>query len=263
MQDVNAMFSDAAAYERLMGRWSQKVGHKFLDWLAAKPNQSWLDVGCGNGAFTEVIQSRCDCSSLTGIDASDPQIAFARQRQGLAHADFHIGDAQNLPFADASFDVSVMALVIAFLAEPARAVAEMARVTRPDGLCATYMWDLLGGGAPLAPINRELVAMGIPAGMPPTAHISSRSALLHLWQDAGFAAIEQQTFSITVSFDDFEDFWTSNSLPAGPLSATLRKLSDKDRATLQAGLRDNLPTDATGRIAYAAFANAIKGRRAA
>lgn len=263
MQDVNAMFSDGAAYERLMGRWSQKVGHSFLDWLDATPGQSWLDVGCGNGAFTEVIQARSACATLTGIDAAEGQIAFARQRYGTAHADFHIGDAQNLPFADNAFDVSVMALVIAFIPDPAKAVAEMARVTRPDGLCATYMWDLPGGGVPLAPINRELANLGISAGMPINAHISTSSALQKLWHDAGFEAVESQSFPITVTFDDFEDFWTSNSLPAGPHAATLRALSDTDRDKLKTALRANLPTDTSGHIAYPAFANAVKGRRAA
>ncbi|MGL4281145.1 MAG: class I SAM-dependent methyltransferase, partial [Albidovulum sp.] len=102
MQGPETMFQDGAAYERLMGRWSQRIGLRFLD---------WLDAGCGNGAFTEVIATRSAPARLTGIDPSAGQIAFARRRPGARGASFEVGDAQALPFADATFDMAVMALV--------------------------------------------------------------------------------------------------------------------------------------------------------
>ena len=261
MQDNNAMFADGAAYERLMGRWSQKIGQHFLDWLAATPGKDWLDVGCGNGAFTEIIQAHSAPARLAGLDASESQIAYARQREGCNAAAFQVGDAQNLAFPDASFDVSVMALVIAFLPEPARAVAELARVTRPGGTCACYMWDL-PSGVPTFPLYRELAALGHVAPMPPSAKISSCAALQQLWQDAGLEAVEVQTFTTPVVFHDFEDFWASNSGSVGPQAAMLNALSDADRSNLRAALRQKLPTDTAGRIAYSATANAVKGRRA-
>ena len=52
------LFNDGAAYERYMGKWSQLVGDAFLDWLAPKFGLRWLDVGCGNGAFTELVVGR-------------------------------------------------------------------------------------------------------------------------------------------------------------------------------------------------------------
>ena len=67
-------------------------------------------------------------------------------------ADFRIGDAQNLPFADSSFDIVAMALVISFLPDSDRPAAEMARVVRPGGSVAAYMWDIAGGGVPVRPI---------------------------------------------------------------------------------------------------------------
>src|SRR4029079_10295158 len=87
----------------------------------------WSDVGCGNGAFTELIVARSAPAEVQGIDPSDGQLAYARTRSGTAMAKFRKGDAMALPFADRSFDVAVMALVIFFVPEPARGVAEMVR----------------------------------------------------------------------------------------------------------------------------------------
>ncbi len=127
MSEADRLFTDGAAYERLMGRWSRLVGEAFLDWLDIPPGLRWLDVGCGNGAFTEAIISRRAPASVMAVDPSDEQLAYAHQRPGAKAAAFQKGDAQNLPFGDDSFDVATMALVIAFLSDPLKAASEMAR----------------------------------------------------------------------------------------------------------------------------------------
>lgn len=142
------MFSDGKAYERMMGQWSRVVGTGFLDWLAPAEGLRWLDSGCGNGAFTEEILARCAPAAVDAVDPSEGQIAFAKTRPAAAHARFAIGDAQALAFADDSFDVAIMALVIAFLPHPERAAAEMRRVTRPAG------WSPPTCGTSKAPARR-------------------------------------------------------------------------------------------------------------
>src|SRR4051794_10616423 len=118
-------FDDGAAYERYMGAWSRLTGETFLHWLAPPPGWRWLDVGCGNGAFTELLVERCAPTSVDGIDPSEPQLAYARTRPASRVANFHLGDAMALPFADDTFDAAVMPLVIFFVPEPAKGVAEM------------------------------------------------------------------------------------------------------------------------------------------
>src|SRR5690242_12924995 len=110
-------FDDGAAYERYMGKWSQRAGEAFLDWLAPAPGLRWLDVGCGNGAFTELIGERCAPAAVHGVDPSPGQLAFARTRPVSRIAQFHQGDAMALPFADDTFDAAVMPLVIFFVRE--------------------------------------------------------------------------------------------------------------------------------------------------
>ena len=131
-------FDDGAAYERYMGVWSQRAGEGFLRWLAPGAGLRWLDVGCGNGAFTELLAAQCAPAAIEGIDPAEAQIAYARSRPVGRLARFSRGDAMALPFGAASFDVAVMPLVIFFVPEPARGVAEMARVVRPGGLVAAY-----------------------------------------------------------------------------------------------------------------------------
>ena len=90
-----------------------------------------------------------------------------------------------LPFPDDSFDAAVMALVIFFVPDPAKGVAEMARVVRPGGTIAAYAWDILGGGFPLEPMQAEMRAMGVEVALPPSPGASRMEALRELWRAAG------------------------------------------------------------------------------
>jgi ubiquinone/menaquinone biosynthesis C-methylase UbiE len=263
MSDSERLFEDGAAYERLMGRWSQRVGEPFLDWLALPPGLQWLDVGCGNGAFTEVVIRRSKPAAIAGIDPSTEQIAYARTRPGTKMASFQVADAQSLPFTSHSFDVAAMALVISFIPDPLKAVAEMARVVRPGGTFATYMWDFAGGGAPVNPIYLASKSMGLTAPLPPGAAMSSREALQDAWASVGADAIETSVISIRIEHESFEAFWDANSLPIGPLGVMIQKLSDGQRLRLREHLREHLPVTADGRVVYNSFANAVKGRAGA
>ena len=127
-------FDDGAAYERYMGVWSRLAGDAFLDWLDSAPGLRWLDVGCGNGAFTEKLVARCAPGEVHGVDPSEAMIGFARSRPALRGGQFRTGDAMALPYPDHAFDAAVRPLVIFFVPEPAKGGAEMARVVAPGGL---------------------------------------------------------------------------------------------------------------------------------
>src|SRR3982750_995877 len=101
-------FDDGAAYERYMGQWSQLAGERFLDWVAAPSGLRWIDVGCGNGAFTELLAERSAPAEIQGVDPSGAQLAFARARHSAGIAQFRQGAAMALPFADNSFDAAAM-----------------------------------------------------------------------------------------------------------------------------------------------------------
>ena len=177
MSSDQIRFNDGAAYERYMGKWSQLAGGCFLDWLAPKSGLRWLDVGCGNGAFTEMLIERCAPISVHGIDPSEEQLAYARTRPALRVAQFLQGDAMALPFPDDTFDAAVMPLVIFFVPDPDRGVAEMARIVCAGGSVTAYAWDMLGGGFPYEALHVEMRGMGIAVPTPPSPGASRRDAM--------------------------------------------------------------------------------------
>jgi SAM-dependent methyltransferase len=260
MSEPDKLFTDGKVYERLMGRWSRLVAEAFLDWLNAPKNLRWLDVGCGNGAFTEELITRCAPAAVTAIDPSDDQLAYARTRPGVKATDFRVGDAQNLHFADNSFDVAAMALVISFLPNPGRAVAEMERVVRPDGWVAAYMWDSLGGGTLVHPIYLAMESMGMTSVRSPNPAASGRDAMQGLWKNAGLESVETRVIRISTVYSDFDDFWDSNTVPIGPQGKIIAGMSASAREELRTRLRDHLPVSSDGRVLYESFANSVKGR---
>ena len=254
-------FTDGEAYERLMGRWSRLAGAIFLDWLAPPSGLRWLDVGCGNGAFTELLVERCAPSEVQGIDSSEEQLAFARDRASTAIVEFQQGDAQALPFEDGVFDIAAMALAINLIPDPAKAVEEMARVVRPGGWVATYMWDILGGGFTMEPIRQALDEMGVPTPLP-AAEVVRMDGMRDLWEKAGFDDVASRRIDVSVTYDDFDDFWDANTGTGATNTITkaIGTLSPAEVEKLKERLRVKLPTDPQGHISYGAFANAVKGR---
>ncbi len=259
MAEQRIRFDDGAAYERAMGRWSQLAGAIFLDWLALPTGLRWLDVGCGNGAFTELLVERCAPATVQGIDPSEAQLAFARARPAARVAQVRQGDAMALPFPDDMFDVAVMALVIFFVPEPAQGVAEMVRVVCPGGTVAAYAWDLLGGGLPWDAMQVEMRALGVTPLLPPSVGASQRDTMQDVWMGAGLEAVETREITVQRTFADFDDLWTTSQLAAS-LGPTIAAMAAADVERLKARLRARLPADATGRITSSARANAVKGR---
>jgi SAM-dependent methyltransferase len=260
MAEQQIRFDDGAAYEQMMGIWSRSAGEIFLDWLAPRLGLRWIDIGCGNGAFTELLVERCSPAEVQGIDPSEQQLAFARSRPASRLAKFQQGDAMALPFADSSFDAAVMALVLVFVPDPAKGVSEMVRVVVPGGAVVTYMWDMLGGGFPLDPIYSEMQAMGIVPTRPPQLNASRMEVLRDLWIGAGLDDVQTREIAVHRTFANFDDFWTTN-LKSPVIRPTVAAMNSVDVETLISRLRPRIPADTDGRITCSARAHAVRGRR--
>jgi len=251
-------FDDGAAYEEFMGKKSRTAGDAFLRWLTPAAGSRWVDVGCGNGAFTEMLVERCTPLTVSGVDPSAEQIAYARQRLGSDSVRFEVGDAMALPYGAAAFDAAVMALVIFFVPDPAKSVAEMARVVRPGGSVSAYAWDILGGGFPYQVLQDEMAKLATTPLWPPSVEASRLETMRALWAEAGLTQVETTAITVERTFADFDSFWAIAQ--TGPrLAASIAAMPVGDRQLLSDRLRARLRADADGRITYSARANAIKG----
>lgn len=260
MTGKTVRFDDGASYEEIMGRWSRLAGSKFLDWLDPPPGLKWIDIGCGNGAFTELLIERCAPVEVEGIDPSEGQLAFARTRPGARPARFQIGDAMALPFDATTFDAAVMALVIVFVPKPDQGIEEMVRVVRPGGLIATYVWDMVDGGFPIDPILDEMRAMNISYPRPPQVDASRMDALVALWKNAGLQAVETLEIAVNRTFPDFDTFWAIN-LKGGTVGSIVAAMAPQDALALKERVRTRFAASSDGSVTFGARAHAIKGRR--
>jgi ubiquinone/menaquinone biosynthesis C-methylase UbiE len=111
--------------------------------LKLRPGLRVLDVGCGTGDYLRIMAPLVAPGPAVGVDLSASLIDRAQRRvtPGQAHMSFQVGDACELPFADAAFDRVVANQILLHLADPWRAVAEMRRVLGPGGLLSIGEWD--------------------------------------------------------------------------------------------------------------------------
>jgi ubiquinone/menaquinone biosynthesis C-methylase UbiE len=260
MAEQSFSFDDSAAYERAMGRWSRAVAPAFLDWVAPPSGARWLDVGCGTGVFTELVVDACAPSTISAVDPSSAQIEHARRQPVAGRADFQVGDAQALPFADGVFDVVVAALAINFIADRPRALSEMRRVARAGGIVAGYVWDFADERSPSGPLRDGMRRFGIDVPeLPGTSH-SSLGALESLFREAGFESVASRSIEVTQRYSGFDDFWQAQTPGYSPTTRIIAAMTTGECARLKKKVREGLPSDPDGGIAYSARAHAVRAR---
>ena len=253
-------FTDAVAYERFMGRWSRAVGRVFLEWVAPPSHARWLEVGCGTGVFTEVLLETCSPAEVYAVDPAPAQIEHAARQPVAQRARFQIADARALPFPDASFDVVVSALVINFIPDRPRALAEMRRVGRAGGIVAGYVWDYPAQQSPSWPLRAGLRRFG--ANLPdlPGSSDSSLTALRSLFDHSGLQGVDTRTIEATLAYPDFDDFWQAQTPSYSPTTGIIASMTRNDRERLMQIVKEALPIRPDGAIEYSAQAHAIKAR---
>jgi ubiquinone/menaquinone biosynthesis C-methylase UbiE len=253
MPDNENLFSNNVAYDCAIGRWSRVVGGKFLDWLEMPAGLHWLDIGCGTGAFAELILEHNAPAAVSGIDPSEGQIAYARQRPLAGRIDYRRGDAMSMPYGDDAFDLAVMALVVQYIPDPAKAMSEIVRVIRPGGTVAAYTWTC----SPGRPMMEAFRSIGVEERRPPSDHLRSLEKLTDLFASAGLVHTADSTIEITVDYDTFNQFWASQATMA--LTRSPRQFSEAEIEKLKSILQERLETTPHGPVSYTAQANAVRG----
>jgi SAM-dependent methyltransferase len=249
-------------YEAYMGRWSRQIAPRFLDWLALPGGLDWLDAGCGTGALSAAVLARCNPRSLLAIDPSKDFVATARATLSDARAEFQVADAQALPLGDTSRDAIVSGLVLNFIPDQSKALAEMKRVARAGGTVGCYVWDYPGGGLEFVHLFWEAATALDPAAKDLREDKRfpqcTPDGLIALATSAGLAHVECIPIEVETVFRDFDDYWHPFTLGAGPAPGYCTSLAPHARQHLQDRLRDSLPRGADGSIQLKARAWAIR-----
>jgi SAM-dependent methyltransferase len=250
------------AYEAYVGRWSRRVAAEFVPALDVAPGARWLDVGCGTGALASTALDAAEPAAVAGVDASTGFLRTAAAREGRAA--FAAGDARALPLADAAVDVVVSGLVLNFVPDPARAVAELARVAAPGGVVAAYVWDYAEGmqfmryfwdaAAELDPAAAEL-----DEGRRFT--LCAPEPLAALWTSSGLGAVDVRPVEIPTVFADFDDLWRPFLGGQGSAPTYVSTLPGDRRDALRDLLRTRVPAEPDGTVRLRARVWAVRGRR--
>jgi len=242
--------------------WSRLVARQFLQWLSVPTGGKWLDVGCGTGVLSKTILESAEPAKIKGIDRSEGFVNFAKEHVRDERVEFEVGDAESLTFDSASFDTAVSGLVLNFVPHPERALAEMARVTRPNGVVAVYVWDYAEGMQLIrhffdAAIELDPKADELDEGS--RFPICQPAALRQLFESTGLRNVEVRPIEVPTIFRDFDDYWRPFLGGQGPAPSYAMSLSEERRAALRERIRASLPFNSDGSISLIARAWAARG----
>ena len=254
------MFSNAAAYEAMMGRWSKRLAPMFLDFARVSDGDRILDVGCGTGSLVQIIADRIGQASIVGIDPAQASIDYARTRFSDACITFDRGDAQKLPYANLSFAHSLSLLVFQFLSQPEMVAKEMRRVTRSGGTVAACTWDRTG--MEMSEVFWEECGR-LDSGAEERAQRPNKcnvqGQLTDVWRAAAFKSIEEVALEIRTDFKCFDDFWLPYTKGVGPQGVYVASLSAEKRELLRDALWKRLLGEQDRPFTLRAKALAVRG----
>jgi SAM-dependent methyltransferase len=223
-------FGNADAYARFMGRFSEPLAPAFADLVEVPPDGRVLDVGCGPGVLTSVLVERYGAARVDGIDPTPGFVEAARAR--LPGADIRQGTAEDLPWADGSYDAVLAQLVVHFMKDPVRGIAEMVRVAKPGAVVAATVWDHPGQRGPLTPFWSAVEALD-PGGVAEASAGSHEGELVRLLTEAGLTDVEGGELSVSVPMASFEEWWAPYVEPAGSVGDYLDRRTPEQVAALR------------------------------
>jgi SAM-dependent methyltransferase len=187
----------AEHYSDAFGELTAQTAGPLLEAAGVVSGARVLDVATGPGYIAAAAAALG--AAVTGLDFSPAMIAEARRRQAPA-IDFRDGDAEALPFADATFDAVVMNFGLLHLARPEAALAEARRVLNPDGRYAFTIWaapeQAVGFGMVLRAVQEHGMAqVALPEG-PPFFRFSDADECRRTLEAIGFAGVKVKTLAL-------------------------------------------------------------------
>jgi len=251
-------FSAAAdKYDRFMGRYTRTLAPALADAADIADGMRVLDVGCGPGGLTDVVAARVGEENVAAIDPA-PQFAEAC-RERHPDADVRVGAAEELPWPDGTFDATLSSLVVAFMRDPERGVAEMARVTRSGGAVAACMWDIPGGGMTMLSTFWRAVREIDPAAAGEMARPGvTEGDIADRFRRAGLRDVVDGALEASASYTGFDDFWEPFTFAVGPAGEYFASMAPEGQDRVREACRAALPYGAFTLSARAWYARGTR-----
>jgi SAM-dependent methyltransferase len=244
----------AEAYDRFMGRFSRLLSPQLADLAGVRDGQRALDVGCGPGALTAELVARLGPGAVAAVDPSAPFVVATRAR--YPGVEVHQASAERLPFADETFDAAFAQLVVHFMSDPVAGLAEMARVSKRDGVVAACVWDHAGDQGPLHIFWRAARELD-PEVEDESGLAGAREGhLCELFETAGLRDVEAAALSVSLEFLSFDAWWEPFTGGVGPAGSYAAGLDPERQVALRERCRSVLPA---GPFAVTAIAWAARG----
>lgn len=234
-----------------MGRYAEPLAGVFATFAGVRADDKVLDLGCGPGALTSLLVTRG--IDVAAIDPSPPFVTAVRE--AFPDVDVRVGVAEQLPYADNTFDAALAQLVVHFMTDPVGGIAEMARVTSPGGVVAASVWD--GPAGALAPFWDAVHVMDPDAEDEALLSGAHEGHLTDLFLRAGLDDVDEAPISVALTHPTFADWWEPYTFGVGPAGDYVRGLGDDARAELELVARRRL---GEGPITVTAKAWAARGR---
>jgi SAM-dependent methyltransferase len=241
MPGAETFRASADAYDRLVGRYSPQLAAALIDFAGPEPGMRALDVGCGPGALTAALARRLGPESVSAADPSEPFVEACRAR--VPGAEVVVASAEELPFADGTFDVVLSQLVVNFMRDAEAGVREMARVARPGGTVASCVWDYSGGMTLLRAFwdsAGEVAPERSDADEGRIMRWCREGELAKLWRAAGLVDVRFGALETSAAYTDFEDLWSPLPTGIAPAGAFTKSLDADRQAALHDALRRRL-----------------------
>src|SRR3954465_3004642 len=254
----------AAVAERIL-----ESGELVVERAGIEPGMAVLDVACGTG--NAALPAARAGGRATGPDFAAGLLDIARERaaDAMLEIDFVEGDAQALPFEDASFDSVVSTFGHMFAPDHRRTADEMKRVLKPGGVIAVACWMPEGATGRMFRVTADLLP---PPPGPPPGLWGTEDHVREMWDDGpGQVAGGARGAAPTLEFERHEIIWTDESVESyarfmldsfGPLLNARELLGERegelDRAHRDFLERENEADDGTLRFRGAYLVSVVR-----
>lgn len=256
-------WTDTKGYELYVGRWSNLISLDFIQWLDAKSELQWLEIGCGTGALTKVIAEKCSPAYVLAMDKSDSYLERAKANVHSKHVSFLHADLSSFPL-DKKFDNITSGLVLNFVPSIDQLLHRLMTNLKRGGQLSSFVWDYGGHYQPMRHFwdaAKEITPEGEKYDAGLKFNLCTKEKLLRLFESLDLTDVQFTNLERIATFKNFDDYWLPIASAQGSVTEFMSTLTEAEKERLKENLKHRLPTAFNGEIKLIINALAIKGSK--